>query len=198
MATSDVSIANLALQKLGAARIEALDQDSPNARSINSCFEAVRQGELRKHDWAFAIARASIAADSDATLWGGLNRFLVPNDFIRLLLDDESGSVVDWRIEGKLDTDETAVRAIVTKDSSPLRIRYIADIEDPNAFDSLFVDSFACKLAMQTCKEITGSNALVAEIKVEYDRAINEAKRIGSIERAEQDPPEDEWVEARI
>ena len=36
MAISDVTVANRALQKLGAKRIESLTQDTPNARSINA------------------------------------------------------------------------------------------------------------------------------------------------------------------
>lgn len=197
MTTSNVAIANRALQLLGAERIESLSQDHPNARSINACFNQVRDAELRRYDWAFAIGRASIAADATDTLWGSWNRYVVPGDFIRLLLDDESDTVVDWRIEGLRTEGEEPVKVIVTKDASPLEIRYIARIEDPNMFDELFSESFACKLAFQTCKEITGSNALQNEISGYYKTAINDAKRLGSIERAEKDPPEDEWIEVR-
>lgn len=197
MAASNVAIANLALQKLGADRIESLTQDHPNARSMNACFERVLEAELRRYDWAFAITRASLAADASDTLWGGWNRFPLPNDYLRLLLDDESLGVVDWRIEGKYEPGAEPELCIVTKDAAPLDIRYIARVTDPNAYDALFIESFACKLAVQTCKEITGSTGAVQEIRDQYKVAINEAKRLGSIERAEKDPPEDEWIEAR-
>ena len=39
MAISRVQLANRALQKLGAKRIESLTQDHPNARSMNAAFE---------------------------------------------------------------------------------------------------------------------------------------------------------------
>ena len=195
MATSNVAIANRALQKLGAKRIESLSQDHPNARSVNACFELVRDAELRRYDWAFAIARASLAADSDDTLFGNWNRFVVPNDFLRLLLDDESSSVVDWRIEGMRDSEAASVLAIVTQDAAPLKIRYIARLTDPTFFDPLFVEALACKIALECCEEITGSSR--DSLKDDYRFAVNEAKRLGSIERAEKDPPEDEWVEAR-
>ena len=195
MATSNVAIANRALQKLGAKRIESLSQDHPNARSVNACFELVRDAELRRYDWAFAIARASLAADSDDTLFGNWNRFVVPNDFLRLLLDDESSSVVDWRIEGMRDSGDSSVLTIVTQDAAPLKIRYIARLTDPTFFDPLFVEALACKIALECCEEITGSSR--DSLKDDYRFAVNEAKRLGSIERAEKDPPEDEWVEAR-
>ena len=188
MPTSNVAIANRALQKLGAERVESLTQDHPNARSMNACFEAVRDAELRRYDWSFAIKRASVAADADVTLWGNWNKYSLPGDFLRLLLDNESNSVVDWRIEGIY---------IVTGDDAPLEFRYIARIEDPNYFDLLFIEAFASKLALECCEEITQSASKKDRIQGEYTFAVNEAKRLGSIERAEQDPPEDEWIEAR-
>src|SRR5262245_52196167 len=101
MAVSEVSIANLALQKQGASsKIEALDQDSANARSIATAYESVRNALLRRYQWSFAIKRASIAADATLTTWGELNRFPLPDDFARLIRDDETGVRTDWRIEG--------------------------------------------------------------------------------------------------
>ena len=189
MSISKVTIANIALQKLGTpSRISALDQDHPNARSINACYDVVRRRLLRKYDWAFAIARKSIAAEGDGTLFGDWNRYALPNDYIRLLLDDEADTIVDWRIEGQY---------IVTADDSPLEIRYIADIDDPNYYDAQFVDAFACELALQCCEEVTGSTSKKGDIIDERKDALNEAKRLGSIERAEKNFPEDEWLTAR-
>jgi hypothetical protein len=184
MAASNVSIANRALQKLGAKRISSLTQDHPNARSMNAAFERVRDAELRRYDWSFAIARASIAADASGPTWGDWNRYTLPNDFLRLLRDDESGANVDWKIEGLY---------ILTADDSPLEIRYIARIEDPAYYDALFLEAFAGRLALETCKEITDSTVDKESIKDDYDRDIAEAKRVGAIEKAARDFPEDEW-----
>jgi len=54
--TTNVSIANRALQKLGAKSIESLTQDSPNARSMNTAFVKIRDKLIRKYPWSFAIA----------------------------------------------------------------------------------------------------------------------------------------------
>jgi len=190
MATSDVAIANLALQKLGSPkRLESLTQDHPNARSMNACYASIRDGELRRYDWGFAIQRASIAADSSQTTWGGWNRYALPNDYLRLIRDDESGQNVDWRIEGTF---------IVTADAAPLDIRYMARITDPNTFDALFIESLASKLAYQTCKEITGSTTQQSVCKQDYDWAVAEAKRCGSIEKPAQEFAEDDWILVRL
>ena len=188
MALSNVAIANRALQKLGATRIESLTQNAPNARSMNSAFTIVRDAELRRYDWSFAIKRASIAADGDGPTWGDWNRYSLPNDFLRLVRDDESGQFVDWKIEGLY---------ILSADASPLEIRYIARIEDPNYFDSSFVSMFAGRLALETCQEITQSTSKKESIKADYDADLREAKRVGAIEKAAQEFPEDEWIAAR-
>ncbi len=189
MATSKVAIANGALQRLGAKRIESLTQDHPNARSMNVAFDRVIKAEIRRYGWNFAIHRASIAADGDDPVWGDWNRFSLPNDYIRLLRDDESGINVDWRIEGLF---------ILSRDAAPLQFRYLRHIDDPNYYDSLFIEAAECKLAMVCCKEITGSHSNAAGVKIDYDDAIAEAKKSNAIEKEAQEFPEDEWLLARL
>jgi hypothetical protein len=187
MATSKVAIANRALQKLGAKRIEALTQDHPNARSINNCFDSLRDALLRKYDWSFAIKRASIAADANGPTWGDWNRYTKPNDYIRMLRDDESGYATDFKIEGDY---------ILSASSAPLEIRYIARIEDPNKYDSLFVEALASLIGFETCEEITGKVSLQDRMRSDMDTAVEEAKNSGAIEKGEQEFPEDDWVTA--
>lgn len=186
---SKTSIANGALQLLGARRIESLTQDAPNARSMNEAFDATRDALLRRYDWSFAITRASIAADGDDALWGDWHRYAVPNDFIKLILDDESGQAVDWRIEG---------RHIVTKDGAPLEIRYVSRVTDVSYYDPLFVEALEADLALTCCEEITQSSTKKEFAAKMYDEAIEEAKRIGAIEKPAHEFPEDEWVNARL
>jgi hypothetical protein len=189
MATSNVQIANLALQKLGQSRkLESLTQDHPNARSMNLAFEPTRDALLRRYAWSFAIHRESIAADANGPAWGNWNRYSLPGDFLRLLRDDESGIETDWKIEGLY---------ILSADSSPLQFRYIRKITDPTYYDAMFVEAFACALALRTCKEITGSNALIAELKDDFDTAIEEAKNAGALEKRTEDEADDDWVTAK-
>lgn len=188
MATSNVAIANLTLQKLGAKRIESLTQDHANARSINACFVHFRRWLLRKYTWSFAISRASIAADASGPEWGDWNRYTKPNDFLRLLRDDESGQAVDWKIEGNY---------ILSADDAPLEIRYVADVTDPNLFDELFVEALAAKIAEHCCEEITGSTQKKGSAVSDFDKAIAEAERTNALEKDAEDFPEDEWISVR-
>lgn len=188
MATSKVAIANRALQKLGAKRIESLAQDHPNARSINAAYDMQRDWLLRKYVWSFAIKRASIAADGDGPEWGDWDRYTVPNDFVRLIRDDESGHTVDWKIEGL---------HILSADGSPLEIRYVARIDDTNFYDPLFVEALASKIAFECCEEITGNTTKKNRAEKDLDTAISEAERIGAIEKAPEEFPEDDYITAR-
>ena len=191
MATSDVAICNLAAQKLGAKRIVSLTEDSTEAREFNACYTAMRDAELRRHPWNFAIARLSIAADADAPAFGPAGFFTLPADFLRLLPKDPEEDIndLDWRIEGK---------KIATNDTAPLEVRYIYRVEDPNDFDPLFVETLACRIALQTCEKLTQSNAKKAAITQEYKDAIAEAKRTNGIENVPREPPADTWDTARL
>lgn len=192
MATSDASICNLALQKLGAKRITSLSDDSPNARTMNACYEAIRDAELRKHRWNFAITRVSLAADSPAPTQGQFaNSFTLPAGFIRLLEPDpeENYNTHDWTIEG---------RAILTNYDAPLEIRYVQQVTDPTQFDALFVVAFAGALAMHVCEDITQSTTKFDKVASEYKEAIRDAKRVNAIEQVSGEPPTDTWDTARL
>lgn len=194
MATSDVSISNLALQKLGAARIVSLAEDSPQARECNACYEAMRDLELRKHRWSFAITRVALAADVTAPAFGPAKYFTLPADFLRLLEPDssENYNTLDWRIETN-----SGSKKIATDSSSPLNIRYVARIEDPAQFDAAFVEALACRMAIQMCEKLTQSNTKMQAVAEQYKDAIREARRVNAIEVVSAEPPTDTWDTAR-
>lgn len=196
MATSDVSICNLALQKLGAARITSLTEDSPQARACNACYEAMRDLELRKHRWAFAIRREALAADTTAPAFGPANYFTLPSDFLRLIEPDESENynTLDWRIESTSDSS----KKIATDAAAPLNIRYIARITDPTLFDSAFDETLACRVAVQICEQVTQSNAKMESVMAQYKDAVREARRANAIEGIPAEPPTDTWITARL
>lgn len=196
MAISETSIANAALQLLGESRrIESLTQDHPNARSMNAAYERTRKSLLRRYDWGFATRRASIAADGDQTTWGGHNRYSIPNDYLRLIRDDEFGIELDWKIEAGAEGEGLF---IVTDDGSPLEIRYIADVIDPTSFDALFREAFENRLAAVCCKQVTGSSDLKDRLEEDFKTIIAEAKLVNAIaDKPAQEFPEDSWLAAR-
>lgn len=193
MSASDIGVANYALQKLGADRVESFDQNHPNARSVKAVFDTIKRAELRRYHWSFATRRVILAKDTAQTLWGNLNRYTVPTGFIRLIFDDETGQRTDWRIE----SDDTDTLYIVTKDAAPLYIKYIHEVKAANLYDPLFENAFATKMAFEMCEEVTGSGGRKASLKDDYKTAVAEAKRVGSIEKMAIEFPEDTYISER-
>lgn len=194
MATSEVSIANRALQKLGAGKIESLEQNHPNARSVSVAYIPVRDSLMRRYAWNFAIRRASVAADETQTLWNSLNRFRKPNDFARLLRDTEAGSGklnsrTDWQVEGDY---------IVTSESAPLEFRYLAKITDTSLFDPLFDELLATVIAKEIVEDVTGSLGKRDRLEADVNLILNEAKQANAYENDADQLLEDDWLLARL
>ena len=190
MATSNVLICNLALQKVGQARIVLLTDDNNNARNCNVAFEPLRQRELRAHAWNFAVKRAILAPSTTIPVFTYALAFPLPSNCLRVLLPPRLG--LDWKIE-----DVDGRPAILTNDGATLPIRYIEDVVDPTRFDALFVEMLACKIAWHLTEIITQSNTKKTALEAEYRAAWNEAKRLNAFEKIPDAEPEDSWLAAR-
>lgn len=185
-----VDIANRAMQKLGAATLTALTDDSRNARACNRAYTTLRDAELEAHSWGFAIKRAALAEDAVAPTWGRGHAYTLPSDFLRLLppYPEDDTNTRDWLIEnGKIYTDDT----------SPLYIRYVARIESVNEMTPMFREVLAARIALELCEEITQSNQKKAALAEEYERAIRHARRVNAIQRVPAAAVEDPWISAR-
>jgi hypothetical protein len=188
MATSDVSICNLALQKLGAARINTLAETG--AKDVAACYEQQRDLEQRKYLWNFGKTRVQLAASSVAPAFTFANAFPVPANLLRIIKPARLG--LDWQLE-----QHEGVLAILTNDSAPLDVRYFAKVTNPALFDPCFVEMLACKIAWHCCERVTQSNSKKAALMEEYKEHKAEARKTNAFELPTQEEPEDEWVVAR-
>lgn len=197
---SVIQVANRALTKLGALRITSLTDDNKAARAISSCFEDLRDDELRAHRWQFSMKRTSLAALSTTPEFGYNLQYALPPDFLRLdMINDEYPSVVldnyigaetqDYMIEGNL---------ILTDIDAPLKLRYIARIEDPTNWDVNFREAMASRIAMEICEDLTQSDTKKQSAANDYKRAITQAIRTNSIEKPPSTPPDNTWIISRI
>ncbi len=185
-----VRIANLALQKLGVRRIASLDEDSKQAAAMQACYDMLRKGELRRNFWIFAIARTTLAASGTAPTWGRSYAYNLPPDFLRIASEDPRYTAIrtDYLVDGG---------QILTTQPGPLYLRYVRDVVNDNLFDPLFAEALSCRLALQTCEELTGSTSKLHDIGVLYDRFMGEARMVNAIEAGSDEPEEDPWILAR-
>jgi hypothetical protein len=190
MATSVVSIWNLALQKVGQSRVASISEDNSNARHCAACYDKLRRAELRKAAWNFSIVRATLAPSATIPEFTYALGFPLPVDCLRLLIPPRLG--LDWKIESLDDRP-----AILTNDGDVLYIRYIQDVTDPTRFDPLFEDMLACKMAFNMCEVLTQSNTKKDALMQEYKDARNEAKKMNAFEKTPEQEPEDPWLASR-
>ncbi len=190
MATSYVSICNLALQKIGGARIAELSEASKNARECNACYEHVRDKELRTNKWKFTLSRVTLAPSSTSPDFTYKYAFPLPHDCLRPIFPARLG--LDWKVEN-----HDGVPSILTNDGDTLQVRYVQAVTDPTMFDPLFVEAYACSIALQICESITQSNSKKEAAERAYIHAIREARRLNAIEIGPYKQPVDEWLAAR-
>lgn len=195
MPSSAVQIANRALTKLGDARILALTDDSNAARVINSMFDQVRDAELRRHRWKFAIKRTQLTADATAPDWGYTYQYELPADFLQIVQVNDiyqrptspNGSVM-WQREGT---------KLLTDLPPQLKFRYVSRVTNPGLFDPMFVEAFACRLAFEACESLTQSSTKKQSAGDEYREALIAAMQADAIEALPDALPWGSWLDSR-
>lgn len=183
---SVIDLCNNALDKLGQSPIVSLIDGSKAANLCNRNWPLIRDRVLRRHPWNFATERAELASEVGFSTWDYAYRYPMPADCLRVL-----------QVDG-LSTDEYVVekRAILSNES-PIRIRYIARVEDPNQYDTLVQDAMALALAVELCEPMTQSTTKKEMLLGELNEALIEAKRIDGQENPPARYEEDDWISAR-
>lgn len=186
-AQSVIDICNSSLQRVGAASITSLSDNSPEARACAVAYDSNRTDELRKHAWNFAIKRAVLAPDVTAPAFDYTYAFTLPSDCLRVLRPNTAG--LDWQIEG---------RKILTNESATLYLRYIYDCQDAAQFDSSFYNVVAAAMSVDICEKLTQSNTKKASLSQDYKEAVSMAKKVDAFESGPEDPPDDDWWLVRL
>ena len=191
MPTTSTQICNLALARIGARRILAIDNSSVESRACLLNYETTRDEVLRAHRWNFAIKRAELSALVDDPSFGWAKQFQLPADCLRVLQLNGWEANQDpkrWEIEGRL---------LLCDLSESVQIKYIYRNENAHEYDPIFVQALSCKLAHAIAKEISGSSGLATEQLQEYERVIAPlARRVDSHEhRPKVKLP---WVESDL
>lgn len=195
-----IEIVNRALFKLGALPLASMGDNNKQARIMSGLWDTVRKAELRRHLWSFALKRTALPALASAPAWGYACAFQLPADFLRAVQVNDlliAPSQADYRAG---DDSAYAIEGgtLVTDFSAPLKLRYVADITDPGAFDALFVEALAAKLAYEACEGITQSNEKKNTASQDYQSAVKAAAMVAAIEKPPQGIADDAWMLARL
>ena len=197
--TSEVSIANRALQMLGSDPIISLTQDNKRARTLQIAFAPVRDAELHRRNWRFAIKRDTLAALASAPDSGFAYQYQVPNDYLRLLSGGDLVPLADLSDYRSAPAALYAVEGdrILTDVGAPLSIRYVARISDASKFNASFAEALAARLAWECCEAITQSDSKQQLAERRYTVAMREARRANAFEVPTEAIADDSWILAR-
>lgn len=203
---SDVEIANRALSMLGDARITTLDDNNKPARAMKARFDLLRDAELSAYPWRFSVKRVSLPATTETPAWGYSKIYNRPDDDLRPIrvgddyINDQTigvfyestGYATEQSsyeiIEGRIHTDISA----------PLDYEYISRVTNAAAFDPLFREALAARLAADAAEELTQSNSKKEAALMVYKRTLSEARRVNSLYRPPRRKRDGRWMASRI
>lgn len=189
MATA-TDICNMALVKIGEKRITSQGFATPTnerERTCNEQYDRLRDGELRKNIWNFAVKRAALTADVTAPAGDDYStRYALPADFIRYIeiAEDEDHQIEDGYILSNV--------------SDGITLRYVYRNTTVNAWDPLFRDALACRIAIELCDRLTQNRGKRQEVIGEYTSFMASAANVDAIENPNAKMPEDDWITCRI
>lgn len=123
------------------------------------------------------------------------NVFMLPNGYLRPAAPDPripsgpttatSGGlkVLDYQFEQNY---------FVSRNTTPVILRYVADISDVSAFDPLFCEGLGARLAYELCETLTQSQVKQQSCAVAYEKFIGEARNKNLLEvgSTEEDDPD--------
>ena len=188
MSESSTSICSMALSRLGAKRINDLDDATdtkPEAVYCRLFFTQVAKQLMRSYIWRFAQSRVRLSedaswSDDDNTDFGYLHVYHLPADFLRLVLvwngserpQQETGYI--YQLEGlRLLTDETSAY-----------VRYVKWVSDVGAWDSLFIEVMILELAKRLVIPLSQDMDMKAGIDKDLDLMM---RKVRTMDRQEQE-----------
>lgn len=184
---SEVAVCNLALQEVGrGAQITAMDENNQAARACRLRYPYARDAVLRAYDWNFAARRASLPANATAPSFEYALAYDLPADCLQVRSVFE-GEAEMWVVEG---------RQILTDMGAPLLVKYTALVTSPAAFDPLFVQTLAARIASDIAVQLSESTSKAQSLWQVYQAKLVEARRRDAQEGQPDQLPAGSWSDA--
>lgn len=191
--TTSTDIANMALGLLKQKEIGDIDADTTLAGNIRRNFDITRNSILELADWDFARRRASLAANATAPAFGFKYAYGLPSDCVRLL-----PVTLDGSLKGRAVPYEKEGTDVLCDLKAPLKIRYIAEVENYTLWPATAIDLFSTRLAMKMAHWITGKTSYYDIAAKAHKDALNTALLSNAVQGSEPEPEYSEFVDARF
>jgi hypothetical protein len=190
-------VVNIALRRIGAARISSLTQDSTKeAVAARDLYDEARRDLLNLHNWNFAIKRESLTASATSPTFGWDYTYPLPYDFIRMVSvhpHDDDNAAIEYRLEFQSGDD----RVLLTN-SNQIYIRFVFDMEDCNVMSAAFRDTLAWRLARDLAQALAKSTSAAEAADQNYRRVLSRAKSIDGVEDFPEKMADGDWITSRF
>lgn len=129
------------------------------------------------------------------------NIFRLPAGYLRQVVDDPKQGINpflgapcgrqlnDWEFQGNY---------ILTQQSTPIMLRFVADIQTVSDMDDMFCEGLAARIGMEACEGITNSTTKQQTCMNIYKQMMGEARIVNAVEIGPITSPEDEYITCRI
>ena len=135
----------------------------------------------------FAIKRVELALSTTTPAYDYAYQFALPADYIRIL-ETNLTNTAEWKIEN----------GFLLADSDSVKVRYLAQITNPNEFDALFIEAFSSRLAAELAIPLADSLNMSKMMFDLYSSKIAEARTMDAVEGTPDNIEADSWLNARV
>jgi hypothetical protein len=193
--TAKLELYNDALLNLGERKLASLSENREPRRALDDAYDKAVDYCLEQGYWNFAMRTVQI--DSSASVvptFGYSFAFVKPGDFIRMYRQSQSE-----QLEPPL-LDITDEPGYWYANCDPLYVKYVSNDtaygKDLSLWSETFADYVAMRLALKTCKRITGKEPSDDLVKGEK-KARMDARAKDAMNEPPGFPPTGTWVQAR-
>lgn len=195
--TSKLELYNDALLHLGEKKLTSLATDTTARRALDDAYDVTLKYCLEQGFWNFAHRVVQIDSSASVTPTFGYSfAFVKPSDWIRTYTFSSSENFNPPLFDV---VDEAGYWYT---DCDPLYVKYISNASayggDLSAWPQTFANYVATRLALRTCKRITGSSEGVKDLVVLEKRAKADAGSKDAMNEPPKMPPTGTWVRSRF
>ena len=190
-----IGVYNGALLILGERKLSSLSEAREPRRALDDAYDSALEYGLSRGFWNFAMR--AIQADSSASVtptFGFTYAFTKPSDFVRLYNF------------GSTETFDPPLMTVVDEPNywyancDPLYVKYVSNDSayggDLSIWSEAYADYIMNRLAVKTCKRITGK-APDADMFAVEKRALAVARSEDAMDEPPGFPPRGSWVNSR-
>lgn len=182
-----IDICNIALSRISVPGIQSFNDKTKEATECVLHYPMARDALLKAHNWGFARRKSVLALlDVEDSQWAYV--YSLPDDYLNVIrisnqyqtyYCDERYGVNDFSVDDaryEIASNEYGTKPVLYTNMAEVEIIYTARIEDSNAYDSLFINALAWRLARELSASLRGDLNLQQQMEAFYNRALGEAQ----------------------